>query len=86
MQTMNIAVPDSLKEYVQQQVAQGGYSSASEYIRELIRADQKDRARQALEVEVLRGLESGETQPLTEGDWDAIREEVKKRHAKRKSN
>lgn len=85
MQTMNIAVPDSLKDYVQQQVAKGGYSSASEYIRELIRADQKERARQALEVEVLRGLESGEAEPLTVDDWDAIREEVKKRHAMKKS-
>lgn len=85
MQTMNIAIPDSLKEYVQRQIAQGGYSSVSEYVRELIRADRKVKARQALEVEVLRGLESGEAEPLTVEDWDAIREEVKKRHAKRSS-
>jgi antitoxin ParD1/3/4 len=52
MQTMNIALPDSLKDYVQKQVEEQGYSSASEYVRELIRAAQKEQARQALETEI----------------------------------
>jgi antitoxin ParD1/3/4 len=43
MGTMNISLPDSLKAFVEQQVAQGGYGTSSEYVRELIRKDQ-DRA------------------------------------------
>jgi antitoxin ParD1/3/4 len=43
-ETMNIALPDNLKEYVLRQVADGGYTSASEYVRELIRSDQKRKA------------------------------------------
>src|SRR4051812_25067258 len=39
MQSMNISLPDPLKEFVDGQIAQGRYSSASEYVRELIRAD-----------------------------------------------
>jgi len=81
METMNIALPESLKEYVQQQMAQGGYSSVSEYIRELIRADQKERAREALELEILRGLDSGQSKTFTSEDWEAVRQEVRKRAA-----
>jgi antitoxin ParD1/3/4 len=50
---MNIALPQTMKQFVQQQVARGGYSSVSEYVRDLIRSDQKEKARAALEVEVL---------------------------------
>jgi antitoxin ParD1/3/4 len=48
MGTMNISLPDSLKDFVDEQVAQRGYGTSSEYVRELIRRDQ-DRIR-------LRGL------------------------------
>lgn len=84
MDTMNIALPENMKQYVQRQVAQGDYSSASEYIRDLIRADEKEKARAALEEEILKGLRSGDSTPMTDQDWRAIRAEVRKRHADRK--
>ena len=83
MDTMNIALPENLKSFVQHQVETGGYSSVSEYIRELIRKDQKEKARDALEAEILKGLESGEPTPMTAEDWTAIRDEVRRRHADR---
>ncbi len=43
MSTMNISLPDALKSFVDEQVSQRGYSTSSEYVRELIRKDQ-DRA------------------------------------------
>ena len=82
--TMNIALPESLKEFVQKRVSEGGYSSVSEYVRELIRADQKDLAREKLEVEVLKGLQSGESTPFTRKDWDGLRNELVERQVKRK--
>jgi antitoxin ParD1/3/4 len=42
--SMNISLPDSLKAFVDEQVAQRGYGTGSEYVRELIRKDQ-DRMR-----------------------------------------
>lgn len=42
MGTMNISLPDPLRDFVEEQVAQGGYGTSSEYVRELIRRD-KDR-------------------------------------------
>lgn len=41
---MNISLPDALRSFVDAQVAQGGYGTSSEYVRELIRRDQ-DRLR-----------------------------------------
>ncbi len=49
MQTMNISLPDPMKDYVEEQVNTGAYSSASEYVRELVRADQKLRQKELLE-------------------------------------
>ena len=48
MTTMNVSLPESMKSFVDLQVAQCGYGTSSEYIRDLIRRDQ-DRA-------LLRGL------------------------------
>ncbi|MDR1062552.1 MAG: type II toxin-antitoxin system ParD family antitoxin [Azoarcus sp.] len=40
MSTMNISLPDLLKNFVDEQVSQRGYGTSSEYVRELIRKDQ----------------------------------------------
>jgi antitoxin ParD1/3/4 len=55
MTTMNISLPDALKAFVDEQVAQRGYGTSSEYVRELIR---KDRDRQHLRALILEGAES----------------------------
>ncbi len=83
MQSMNISLPDPLKQFVDGQIAQGRYSSASEYVRELIRADEKRKAAEALEAKLLEGL-SGPESELTPADWNAIREEALARLAARK--
>ena len=41
MTTMNISLPDSMRVFIEQKVAQNGYSTASEYIRQLVRDAQK---------------------------------------------
>ena len=50
MQTMNISLPDQLKEFVDDQVSSGRYSSVSEYVRDLIRDDEKRKAQEKLEL------------------------------------
>jgi len=55
MTTMNISLPDALKEYVDQRVSASGYGTASEYVRELIR---RDRDRGYLRNLLLEGAES----------------------------
>jgi antitoxin ParD1/3/4 len=75
MESMNISLPEPLKQFVDGQIAAGRYSSASEYIRELIRADEKRKAEEWLEAKLLEGLASPESE-LTAEDWKAIRSEA----------
>ena len=75
MQSMNISLPDPLKQFVDGQVALGRYSSASEYMRELIRADEKRKAQEQLEALLLEGLNSPVSE-LSDKDWGRIRQEA----------
>ena len=75
MQSMNISLPDPMKQFVDGQISTGRYSSASEYVRELIRADEKRKAEEQLEAKLLEGLKSAES-ALTTADWSAIRQEA----------
>lgn len=86
LQTMNISLPETLKDFVDRQIAAGRYSSASEYVRELIRNDEKRKAEEQLTTLLREGLQSEET-ALTREDWKAIRAEALarvKQAAKRK--
>jgi antitoxin ParD1/3/4 len=79
MQTMNISLPDPMKQFVEEQVTAGDYSSASEYMRELLRADQKRTAKEQLERTLLESLLEGEAQEATPEFWSAVRAELSKR-------
>ncbi len=48
-----------MRAYVEEQVANGGYSTLSEYFRELVRQEQKRKAQERLEALLVEGLESG---------------------------
>jgi antitoxin ParD1/3/4 len=76
MTTMNISVPDEMKAFVEAQMVQEGYTSASEYLRALIEAAQKRQARLELEAKFREALESGPASPMTREDWAALRAEA----------
>ena len=82
METMNIALPESMKHFVQERVAAGGYSSVSEYVRELIRADQKRKVEERIDALLLEGTESGQMIPVTEEYWDKKKRKLTERLAK----
>lgn len=84
MQSMNISLPEPMKQFVDGQIAEGRYSSASEYVRELIRADEKRKAEDALEAKLMEGLNSPENE-LTTADWVAIRKEALAKLAQKQS-
>ncbi len=75
MTTMNISVPDEMKAFVEAEMTQEGYASASEYLRALIRDAQRRRARQELETKLLEGLQGPAVQ-MTRDDWDSIQREA----------
>lgn len=60
MATMNISIPDPMKDWVQSQVETGIYANSSDYVRDLIRQDQEKRNKtQALQEAITAGLQSG---------------------------
>jgi antitoxin ParD1/3/4 len=75
MQTMNISLPEPLKDFVEAQIASGRYSSVSEYVRALIREDEKRKAKERLDALLLKGLGSEETE-LTRRDFEDIRKQA----------
>ncbi len=85
MQTMNISLPDPLKDFIENQVASGRYSSVSEYVRELVRKDEKRKAQEKLEALLLEGLQSGDSTEMTRADWEEIRREAMARIEARKT-
>lgn len=73
MSTMNISLPDSLKEFVDNQVGSLGYSSSSEYMRELVR---RERDRQQLRGLLLEGAASPQSATADSGYFDGLRNRV----------
>jgi antitoxin ParD1/3/4 len=82
MNTMNVAIPEALKEFVQKQVSDGGYSSVSEYIRELIRADQRRRLEERVDALLIEGLGSGEALEMTPDYWESKKRRLAERISK----
>ena len=85
MQTMNISLPVQLKEFVDGQVGSGRYSSVSEYVRDLIRNDEKRNAQAKLEAMLMEGIQSSEPSEMRPEDWADIRREAVKQIDARKS-
>ena len=78
MSTMNISLPETLKAFVDEQIAGGGYGASSEYVRELIRHDQD---RKQLRGLLLERASSAPTAPIDEDYFDGLRERVRGRKA-----
>lgn len=68
---MNISLPDTLKSFVDAQVAERGYGTSSEYVRELIRTDQERRQLRGL---LLQGAVSASGAAAGAAYFDALRE------------
>ena len=71
---MNISLPESLKSFVDQQVKSHGYSSSSEYVRDLIR---KDQDRQHLCGLLLEGATSPPTVTADTDYFGQLRDRVR---------
>lgn len=71
---MNVLLPEALKSFIDTQVADCGYSTSSEYVRELIR---KDQDRLQLRGLLLEGAASPLTTPVDDAYFDALRDRAR---------
>ena len=65
---MSFALPESMREYIDNRVAAGNYGNTSEYICDLVRRDQEAQAKKRLRDLIEEGLASGPGRPRTEAD------------------
>ncbi len=72
MATMNVSLPDPMRDFIQQRIDSGQYASVSDYVRDLVRRDQgavQDEARWLAELDAsialgLAKLEAGDGEDL----------------------
>ncbi len=65
---MSFALPESMREYIDNRVSAGNYGNTSEYIRDLVRRDQEEQARKRLRELIEAGLASGPGRRRTKTD------------------
>jgi antitoxin ParD1/3/4 len=74
MATMNVSLPDPMKDWVEDQVKTGQYSNVSDYVRDLIRRDQdyQDK-RETLIKALIAGEKSGMSKRTIEEIWRGVK-------------
>lgn len=81
MATMNVSLPDPMKEWVEARAKTGRYSNASDYVRDLIRKDQDRQATlDELQTLVTEGMESGIAKPF---DVETFVARMRRKHGTR---
>lgn len=74
MATMNVSLPDLMKEWVEEQIKTGHFSNASDYVRDLIRRDHEYRDRREMLIKALiTGENSGESERSIEDIWQGVK-------------
>ena len=73
--TMNISLPEALRDFVEEAVSSGGYSSVSEYMRELVR---QAKAEKDLEDRLLAALDSADLGPVDPEFFEGLKARAKK--------
>ena len=85
MTTVTISLPESLKEFIDRQLATKGYGNVSEYFRSLLRDAQKEEEDARLQALLLEGLASGNDIPMTRDFWKQLKVEARGIAAKHKT-
>jgi antitoxin ParD1/3/4 len=83
MTTINISLPDQMKQFVDEEMGEGGYRDPSDYFNALLQEQLKRKAEQKLEALLQEGLAT-KSAPVDKKDWDFIRRELESRLAKEK--
>ena len=82
MASLNISLPNNLREWIDARIKTGDYSSASDYMRDLIRHDLKKHT--MLEDALLEGIHSGEPIEINPSFWKKKTTQLKRRINSRK--
>ncbi len=79
---MRVSLPKPVKEWIDQQVAVGGFESASEFIQHLVREARWKAGASDVDGKLLEALAAGPARPMTQADWADIRRQGRRRLAR----
>jgi len=70
---MNVSLPPELRKWLDEEVKSGGYGTASEYVRDMLRRARERKLRRQIDSMLIEAVESGATTPMDAADWSSIR-------------
>ena len=78
MSTISISLPDEMTNWIEAEMERGGFASASDFFGQLLRDAKEDKEARDLRWQnlLLEGVESGESEPMTNLWWTQLRDEV----------
>jgi antitoxin ParD1/3/4 len=74
MSQLNVSIPPALKSWIDHRVAEGRYSSASDYMRDLVRRDQESEPNDVAWVKAM--LAEGEASGISDEEPETIIENI----------
>jgi len=81
MVTLNLQLPENLKQFAEKQATEEGFGDASQYLQHLV---EKEAIRQEklrhLEAELIKGLDSGPPIRITPQYWANLKQELQTKH------
>lgn len=77
--TMNISLPADLRKWVDKQVSTGGFTTASEYVRDMLRRERRRQMKREVESLILESMASGKMEEAGDGYWSDLRAQARKR-------
>ena len=86
MATLNLSLPQSLQDYIDERIMERGSGAAQDYVVDLIREDQVRHAQQHLETLIDEAIDSGEPFEVTEEYWENKRRQLVERHSIKQSS
>ncbi len=74
--TVNISMPEVIRQVMKNRMAASGYENASEYVRHLIREDLKRAEEEKLDAMLIEAEQTGETHVADKAWWAKLRQEL----------
>jgi len=80
MATMNVSLPDPMKDWIETRMQNGNFANTSDYVRHLIRRDrERTEAIAQLQTAIDEGIASGEPKPF---DFNAFKARMRSSHGR----
>ena len=85
MQEITLSLSDSVKEYIDVEIASGRHASATDVFAHLVRMEQKRRALEVLQKIVQEAEESGPPEEVTPAFFEEMRDRIRQKSAPREA-